>query len=266
MVSGQSLISRRARVSLPLLSIGQWWLNGLAKRLVGDLRPRRFSNRVLSQYLRHLSGDIINVSGWRDSDKEGGRYRDYYASSRRYVISNIDGEGGMPAVLPDDAEDVFLNLDDPIDNALSRQFDVVFCHTVLEHVFNADTALRNLAALSRDVVVIVVPFSQSVHYTNSYSDYHRFSPYCLKRFFQDEGFSVLLSVANGQPFFATYVVFIASRLQERHSASFAGAPKECDVAIAPGRWGRYQRSGMAPLHDPSRARRSQSSKRPECVG
>jgi hypothetical protein len=265
MVGAQSL-SRRDRIALRLLSVSQWWLNGLAKRLVRDLRPRAFSNRVLSQYLAHLSGDVINVSGWRDSDKEGGRYRDYYASCQRYVVSNIAGEGGMPAVLPGDTESVFLDLDEPTDSSVAGQFDVVFCHTVLEHVFDADTALRNLGALTRDVVVIVVPFSQSVHYTGSYSDYHRFSPYCLRRFFEENGFSVLVSVANSQPFFPTYIVFIASRSPEKHLTSFAGAPKEFDVAIAPGRWGRYQGSGLAPLHDPSRERRARSSQRPECVG
>ncbi len=260
------MLSLHTRFSLPLLSFCQWCLNGLAKRLLGDLRPRSFSNRVLSEYLVALSGDIINVSGWEDSDKEGRRYRNYYGACRRYVISNIDGEGGVPRVLPGEIEAVYLDLNEPLDGSLAGQFDVAFCHTVLEHVFDSDTALRNLAALTRDLVVVVVPFSQSVHYTGSYSDYHRFSPYCLQRFFEDEGFTALLSVANSQPFFPTYVVFIASRYPERHSVTFVDGPKKFDVTIAPGRWGRYQQSGLAPLRDPSREASAHRSRKPECVG
>jgi hypothetical protein len=239
------------RVPERALTFVQWALNGVAKRALRDRRPRRFSNLVLRKYLAHMSGDIVNVSGWRDSDKEGGRYRDYYASPDRYVLSRIAGEGGMDSDLPADCEAVYLDLNQPLDLTLAGQFDVVFCHTVLEHVFDASTALQNLALLSRDLVAIVVPFSQSVHYTDSYLDYHRFAPYALKEFFESEGFSVLLSDHNAQPFFPVYVVFIGSRLPQNHWAHFEDAPRRFDVTIAPGRWGRVPTSGKGHLVDPS---------------
>jgi hypothetical protein len=239
------------RVSERALTFGQWALNGVAKRALRDRRPRRFSNLVLRKYLAHMSGDIVNVSGWRDSDKEGGRYRDYYAASGRYVVSRVVGEGGMDAEIPTDCEAVYLDLNQPLNDELLRKFDVVFCHTVLEHVFDAATALRNLALLSRDVVVVVVPFSQSVHYTDSYLDYHRFAPYALREFFEREGFSVLLSDHNAQPFFPVYIIFIASRMPDKHRAYFTDAPRQFDVIIAPGRWGRFDTTGRARLLDPS---------------
>jgi hypothetical protein len=233
------------------LAFSQWALNGVAKRVLSDLRPRRFSNLVLRKYLAHMSGHIMNISGWRDSDKEGGRYRDYYAASDRYVVSRIVGEGGMDSEIPTDCEAIYLDLNHPLEPELVGQFDVVFCHTVLEHVFDAATALRNLALLSRDVVVVVVPFSQSVHYTDSYLDYHRFAPYALKEFFEGEGFSVLLSDHNAQSFFPVYVIFVASRMPNNHRTAFTDAPLLFDVIIAPGRWGRVDTTGRAHLVDPS---------------
>jgi hypothetical protein len=239
------------RIAERALTFSQWALNGVAKRALPDRRPRRFSNLVLQKYLAHMSGHIVNVSGWRDSDKEGGRYREYYASADRYVLSRIAGEGGMDSEIPEDSEAVYLDLNQPLDPQLVGQFDVVFCHTVLEHVFDAATALRNLALLSRDVVAVVVPFSQSVHYTDSYLDYHRFAPFALKEFFEREGFEVLLCDHNAQSFFPVYVTFIASRMPNNHRTAFADAPLLFDVIIAPGRWGRVDTTGRAHLVDPS---------------
>jgi hypothetical protein len=233
------------------LTFSQWALNGVAKRALPDLRPRRFSNLVLRKYLAHMSGHIVNVSGWRDSDKEGGRYRHYYASTDRYVLTHVSGEGGAEAEPPSDCEALYLDLNEPLNAELVEQFDVVFCHTVLEHVFDAGTALRNLALLSRDVVAIVVPFSQSVHYTGSYSDYHRFTPFALKEFFEKSGFSILLSDHNAQPFFPVYVVCIASRTPDAHLRHFADAPVRFDPILSPGRWGRAQTSGRVHMFDPS---------------
>lgn len=193
----------------------------------------------------------MNVSGWCDSDKEGGRYRDYYASSVRYVVTRIAGEGGTDSDVPADCESVYLDLNQPLESRLIGQFDVVLCHTVLEHVFDASTALQNFGRLSRDVVACVVPFSQSVHYTDSYLDYHRFAPYAFKEFVESDGFSVLLSDHNAQSFFPVYIVFIASRFPQNHRDHFEDAPRRLDVTIASGRWGGVATSGKAHLVDPS---------------
>lgn len=235
----------RARSGLRALVALQWILTGLAKRAAGEeIRPRVWSNRVLRAYLGAFSGDVINVSGWKDEDKEGGRYRDYYGHVERYVVSNVEGDRGMPAEPPAGAESLFLDLEAALDPALERQFDVVFAHTVLEHVFDLLGALETLSRLTRDVVVIVVPFSQRVHYTHSYGDYVRVSPLLLKRFFEERGFTVLLSASNDQPFQPVYVVFVAARDGARHAEAFRDAPRDHDIEIHPSRWGRYGVSGL----------------------
>jgi SAM-dependent methyltransferase len=236
--------------SLRVLSFLYWILRGLGKRTARGSAPRAFSNRVLRNYLQFLGGDIINVSGWQDSDKEGDFYRNYYGESLRYVVSNIHGEGGMPAEPSPDVESIYLDLDEPLPQELEGAFDVVFSHTVLEHVFDTQLALQNLDRLSRDTVITVVPFSETVHYTHSYGDYVRLSPLFLKRFFEERGYSVLLSVSNEQPFFPVYLVFIASRYPERHEPHFRSAPRCYEVQLTPVRWGRYgAATGLTPMRE-----------------
>ena len=46
-------------------------------------------------------GDMFfrqNVSGWRDEDKTGGHYRDYFSAATSYAISNYRGESGITGV------------------------------------------------------------------------------------------------------------------------------------------------------------------------
>ena len=194
---------------------------------------RKFSNRVLKQYLKHFSGNIINVSGWEDSDKENNLYKNYFGSIEKYVISNIKGDHGMPKTKTLDSDLIYLDLEKPIADNLRNQFDVVFSHTVIEHIYNTQIALGNLAELSSDVIIIVVPFSQSVHYTNSYSDYVRLTPYYLNRFFEEKKFTTLLCCANEQPFDNVYLIYIASKYPNRYQDFFKNAPLNFDIRIQP---------------------------------
>ena len=148
-------------------------------------------------------------------------------------------------------ESIYLDLEQPVPDDLDSAFDVVFSHTVLEHIFETRVALENLVRLSRDVVVTVVPFSQAVHYTHSYADYVRLSPLFLKRFFEERGYSVLLSACNDQPLFPVYIVFIASMNPGRYEKEFAEAPRSFEAQIRPTRWGRYgkARYGLTAMED-----------------
>jgi hypothetical protein len=160
------------------------------------------------------------------------------------VISNIYGETGMPDTLPPGVESLFLDLDSPLPAELHGAFDVVFSHTVSEHVFDPRQTYETMAQLSRDVVVSVAPFSQSVHYTASYGDYVRLTPLFLKRFFEEYGFTPLLCASNDQPFLPVYTVFIASRHPERHSPSFYGAQLEFEPQLTGDRWGKRVVTGL----------------------
>jgi hypothetical protein len=227
------------------LRAGHWVLTGLAKRLAHDeWSPRHSSNRTLHTYLGAFGGEVINVSGWEDSDKEGRFYRQYFGAPTRYVVSNIRGERGMPAVAPAGSDFLYLDLEKPLDHDLCGAFDVAFSHTVAEHIFDPLQTFTTIAKLTRDVVIIVVPFSQGVHYSRSFGDYLRFTPLFLKRYFEERGFAVLLCTSNDQPFLPVYTVFIASRYPARYESEFATAPREYEPQLTGGRWGRRISSGL----------------------
>jgi len=141
---------------------------------------RRWSNRELRRIAPLLAGSVVNVSGWRDDDKEGGTYRaDYFTRATEYWVTNWKAEArGLQGDLPNER---FLDLEAPLPHDMLGRFDVVFNHTTLEHVFDVFKAFANLCAMSRDAVVVVVPFLQEQH--GEYGDYWRFTPWALKRMF-----------------------------------------------------------------------------------
>lgn len=157
----------------------------------------------------------MNVSAWTDDDKQGGKYADYFANKSSYTLTNFDpdkrGFQGFPGEL-------FLDLEQPLSTDLESRFDVVFNHTTLEHVFDVRTAFTNLCSMSRDVVIIVVPFLQQVH--SDYGDYWRFSPQAIERMFVDEGLSIAYLSFNNHHRTSVYVFAIGVRERQRWAEHF----------------------------------------------
>lgn len=141
-----------------------------------------------------MTGSIVNVSAWRDQDKEGGNYNDYFSSASEYWITNWKSEacgyqGGLE-------NELYLDLENDLPEELHEKFDVVFNHTTLEHIFNVQKAFSNLCEMTKDIVIIVVPFLQEQH--GPYGDYWRFTPWCIKRLFENNGLSLAyLNVNDG---------------------------------------------------------------------
>ena len=44
--------------------------------------PRIWSNKILKRISNNFDGDIINISGWKDDDKEGNSYSEYFINSK----------------------------------------------------------------------------------------------------------------------------------------------------------------------------------------
>ena len=206
------------------------------------MNARNFSNLILRKYLKNFGGDIINVSGWEDSDKQYGYYREYFKNSSSYTISNIDGTNGTPVERNEKIRYLYLDLDKSLDKDLFEKFDVVFHHTVLEHVYSLFNALDIITSLSRDVIISVVPFMQPVHYTDSYSDYHRITPRFLEKYYREKGFSTILSDFNDQPFFHIYVINISTKHPESYREAFKDAPMNFDICIYPNKWGAIKKT------------------------
>lgn len=168
--------------------------------------PRVWSNTELKKFASLFDGSVVNVSGWKDIDKEGANYRDYFVNASEYWITNYKPEArGFQG---DQENELFLDLASPLPADFPR-FDVVFNHTVLEHIFEVKAAFRNLCSLSNDIVIVVVPFLQEQH--ADYGDYWRFTPLTLDKLFKQNGFVSLYISANDNADASIYVFAIASR-------------------------------------------------------
>ncbi|PIZ72552.1 MAG: hypothetical protein COY11_00180 [Candidatus Portnoybacteria bacterium CG_4_10_14_0_2_um_filter_44_20] len=189
-------------------------LRGIGVRLLDNrlINPRRFSNALLRFYAPVFGGRVINVSGWDDRDKEGSYYKEYFKNCSDYLISNVSGkEKGMGSVKKNGSEEMELDLEKPLPPDLKGEFDVVFNHTTLEHIFNIEQAFENLCELSKDVVILVIPVFQQLHILETYGDYWRMTTLGIARMFKKNGFEPLVIQVNDQPFAPIYCFAIAAR-------------------------------------------------------
>ena len=171
---------------------------------------RIWSNRELKKYAHLFSGDVINVSAWQDRDKQGLHYKDYFVNANNYYLSNYQTE---TCGLQGYKDEIFLDLEKKIDKDLINRFDVVFNHTTLEHIYNFKVAFQNLCLLTKDIIILVVPFLQQMHV--EYGDYWRFTPLAIKKMFEENNMTVLYSSFNNHKKCSVYLFFIASKHPEK---------------------------------------------------
>jgi hypothetical protein len=172
---------------------------------------RIWSNREIRKLAPIFTGDIVNVSAWDDRDKEGGYYREYFSNASGYYCTNYAGTRGYQQR----ENEYFVDLTRDVPEDLKRRFDVVFNHTTLEHIFDVRTAFRNLCEMTRDIVIIVVPFSQAQHEKESYRDYWRFTPSCIHELFRENGLEVVYEAESEHRKAAIYLLFVASRKAQK---------------------------------------------------
>jgi len=172
---------------------------------------RVWSNQELKKFSGLFGGDVVNVSAWDDRDKEGGCYKSYFSRASHYYYTNYGGTRGLQGC--DDEFAVDLSGEVPAD--LQGRFDTAFNHTTLEHVFDARKAFSNICRMSRDAVIVVVPFSQVQHETDSYGDYWRFTPSCVRALFRENGLDVIYEAESTHRKAAVYLLFVGSRHADR---------------------------------------------------
>lgn len=169
------------------------FVKGLVRRVrgPGSVRlARHWSNREIERLAHFATGEIVNVSAWRDEDKEGRTYRDYFSGASNYYTTNFEGWRGAG-----EHADFSLDLQQPPPEDLIQRFDLVFNHTTLEHVFDIHQALRTMAGISKDSILVVVPFIQNLHGPED-GDFWRPSPYAMRRLFEANGFVVCYESAG----------------------------------------------------------------------
>ncbi len=173
---------------------------------------RLWSNQELRKVAKLFPGNIVNVSASDDGDKEGGYYGDYFEAKTSYTITNYTGDRGYQSR----DNEILLDITSDLPEELKSKFDVVFNHTMLEHVFDIFTAFKNLCELSKDVVILVVPFAQYQHAVGkSFEDYWRFTPTAIQELFQRNNFQVIYESESPYEDAAIYLFFVASRYPEK---------------------------------------------------
>ena len=173
--------------------------------------PRVWSNRELEKFGHLFSGKGVNVSGWKDIDKEGKKYRDYFSNISEYWITNYKSEArGFQG---DQENEIFLDLEEDLDESMYSKFDVVFNHTVLEHIFDVNKAFENLCKLSNDIVIVVVPFLQEQH--AEYGDYWRFTPLAVEKLFQKNNMDMIYINYNDASDDSIYIFAIGTNNKDK---------------------------------------------------
>lgn len=178
--------------------------------------PRQWSNAELRRFSDRFEGSAINVSAWEDKDKEGNTYRTYFARCSEYCISNYGTDQG---VMQGTSNEIYLDLQAPLPEHLQGRFNVVFNHTSLEHIWDFRTAFRNLCSMSRDTLVVVVPWLQPLH--ADYGDFWRFSPATVVKLCEENGMTPLHVSWNEAGSTAVYVFCIASRQPDKWASCYA---------------------------------------------
>jgi hypothetical protein len=195
-------------------------------------KPRLRTNKILERFAHYFEGSVVNVSASNDSDKNcslidyycgdydaGIRYKTYFKNATSYYLTNYPNDE-TPSYLSDE-EVIPLDLEADLADDLKYQFDVVFNHTVLEHVFDIFTAFRNLCLMSRDIVITVVPQCQQIHdFERGYADYWRFTPFSVDKLFAINGFTVLFRETTYGFSESQYLFYIASRNAKKWTNRF----------------------------------------------
>jgi len=187
----------------------------LWRKINRESNPRKWSNDELKKTAHLFRGDVINISAGKDLDKEGMVYRKYFKNATSYLISNYKKEYKTEICY----DEIELDLSTPLlsNSDLICRFDVVFSHTVLEHVYDTKVAIRNLCKMSKDIIITIVPFIQSFHHDEmkDYHDYWRISPYAIINLFNEHDFKTIYITWNNDPIGNIYLFHIASKHPER---------------------------------------------------
>ena len=174
---------------------------------------RIWSNRELRKVAPLFTGKIANVSAGTNVDKEGDTYDNYFTNKEEFWLTNY--EPGSYRGFQGKENELLVDLTKELPKELAERFDVVFNHTTLEHIFDVFTAFANLCKLTKDVVIVVVPFAQEQHENTGYLDYWRFTPTCLRKLFEINQMEVLYESANQDANAATYLFFVGSKQAEK---------------------------------------------------
>jgi len=171
---------------------------------------REWSNDELKKFAGLFKGDVVNVSAWKDNDKSNCKYSYYFRGCKSYSLTNFkeDYRG-----FQGEKNEIELDLEKDLREELVEAFDTVFNHTTLEHVYDFQKSFENLCKMTRDTLILVVPWMQEHHpATNkAYLDYWRFSEDAIREMCKRNNIEVLYLSQNKDANNCIYFFLIASK-------------------------------------------------------
>jgi hypothetical protein len=184
---------------------------------IRSVQYRLWSNDELKYVLDKINNynNVVNVSGWKDSDKEGGLYRDYFSKAAEYRISNYpdDKEKGVSS-----SNDIPIDLSQELSHSLINKFDIAFSHTVLEHVPNPEFAFEQICKLSSDLVITIIPWKQVLHFNpGQFGDWFRISPIAMRAWHQKNKLTIIHESWSPDYSPETYLFYVGSKKPLNHS-------------------------------------------------
>ena len=176
-------------------------------------KPRIWSNKELKKFSRFFYGKSLNVSGWQDKDKEGSTYYEkYFYNCKEYYISNF--KKSMRGFQGNLKNEFYLDLINTKLENKENYFDIVFNHTTLEHIFEIDLAFKNLSKLTKDILIVVVPFLQEEH--GDYGDYWRFTPQSILKLYEKNNLKLSYLSYNDNDNESIYIFAVGSKNLQTH--------------------------------------------------
>ena len=175
---------------------------------------RSWSNERLNYISKSLPKfeHAINVSGNLDSDKQSGVYRDYF-QAESYEISSYPDDKAYSN--PNAQITIDLDADtSQIGKEIWQKYDLVFSHTVLEHVKNPFQAFQNLEKLlaPNGMLITIVPFIYKFHYSGeNFGDYWRYTPHSIDLLHKKSNLFTNLIEVGPDKGYEKYLISIASR-------------------------------------------------------
>lgn len=178
--------------------------------------PRNWSNRELKRAIEPLGPfkSVINVSGHEDRDKQGGYYKGYFCAEE-YAISHYPSDHAKGKAFD---HSIPIDLMEPLPSDLIGRYQVAFNHTVLEHAPNPFFAFEQIAKLSNDLVITVVPFRQQLHFiSGQFGDYFRFSPMAMRYLHEINALDTLFESHTPSPTGIVYIVTMGTKRPELYA-------------------------------------------------
>lgn len=185
---------------------------------------RSWSNDQLKHIAKSLPNfeHAINVSGNLDSDKQGGLYRDYFQVENYEISSYPDDKAYSNPLMQ-----INIDLDadtSQINKEHFQKYDLVFTHTVLEHIKNPFQAYENLEKLlaPNGLLISIVPFVYKFHYSGeNFGDYWRYTPHSIDLLHRKSGLFTNLIEVGPEQGYEKYLISVASRNKQIPNFNFS---------------------------------------------